>query len=105
VTTVPATLAAQAARAYQLVDTRAHVGRAGATETPENFGAMLERAVQDAVQTGHTADSQASLAIAGGGNLTEVTIALAKAELALQSAVAVRDRIVAAYQDIMHIQI
>jgi flagellar hook-basal body complex protein FliE len=44
-------------------------------------------------------------AIAGGGNLTEVVTAVSRAELALQSTVAIRDRVVQAYQDIMRMPI
>jgi flagellar hook-basal body complex protein FliE len=44
-------------------------------------------------------------AISGGGNLTEVVTAVARAELALQSTVAIRDRVVQAYQDIMRMPI
>ncbi len=39
------------------------------------------------------------------GNLTEVAIAVSRAELALQSAVAVRDKVVQAYQDVMRMPI
>jgi flagellar hook-basal body complex protein FliE len=44
-------------------------------------------------------------AIAGRGNLTEVVTALARAELTLQSATAIRDRVVQAYQDIIKMPI
>jgi len=44
-------------------------------------------------------------AIAGTGNLTDVVSAVAKAELTLQTTVAIRDRVVQAYQDIMRMPI
>ena len=44
-------------------------------------------------------------AIAGGGNLTEVVQAVSRAELALQTTTAIRDRVVSAYQDIMRMPI
>jgi flagellar hook-basal body complex protein FliE len=37
--------------------------------------------------------------------VTDVVLAVARAELALQTAVAVRDRVVAAYQDVMRMPI
>jgi len=40
-------------------------------------------------------------AISGQGNLTDVVTALSRAELSLQTATAVRDRVVQAYQSIM----
>ena len=66
---------------------------------------MLNRAVQGAVDAGHEADAQSMQAISGGGNITDVVTAVSKAELALQSTVAVRDRVVQAYQDIMRMAI
>jgi flagellar hook-basal body complex protein FliE len=70
-----------------------------------DFGGVLREAVQNAIQTGHDADTQSIKAITQGGNVTEVATALAHAEMTLQTATAVRDRMLQAYQDIMKIQI
>jgi flagellar hook-basal body complex protein FliE len=90
---------AGAANAY------ANVARGDGASGGASFGSTLQRALESAVQTGHTADSQAMQAIAGQGNLTEVVTALSRAELTLQTATAVRDRVVQAYQDIMKMPI
>lgn len=91
-----------AAGAYARVDSgNQGPGGAGAG----GFGAALQRAVEGVVQTGHDADAKAMTAIAGGGNLTDVVTAVSRAELALQSTVAIRDRVVQAYQDIMRMPI
>ena len=74
-------------------------------EGQSDFGAVLGRALDGAVQAGHRADAQAITAINGGGNLTEVATAVSHAELALQSAVAIRDKVVQAYQDVMRMPI
>ena len=74
-------------------------------EGGRDFGALLRSAVETAVGTGHEAESQAMKAITGSGNVTEVATALSRAELTLQTATAVRDRMLQAYQDIMRIQI
>jgi flagellar hook-basal body complex protein FliE len=71
----------------------------------QSFGATLQRALEGAVETGHNADAQAMQAISGGGNLTDVVTALSHAELTLQTATAIRDRVVQAYQDIMKMPI
>ena len=42
---------------------------------------------------------------AAGGGVSDVVLALSRAELALQTAVAVRDRVVSAYQDVMRMPI
>jgi flagellar hook-basal body complex protein FliE len=86
-----------AARAYQ------DVGGIGGTGS--DFGGMLSRAIEGAVDAGHAAENQAMTAIAGGGNLTEVVQAVSRAELALQTTTAIRDRVVSAYQDIMRMPI
>lgn len=71
----------------------------------ESFGAAVEQALGQAVQTGHTADDQAMAALSGNGNLTDVVTALSHAEMTLQAATAIRDRVVQAYQDIMKMPI
>ena len=70
-----------------------------------DFGAMLQSAIGSAMDTGHQAEAQSVKAITQGGNVTEVATALSRAELTLQTATAVRDRMLSAYQDIMKIQI
>ena len=80
-------------------------GGGGADAAAGGFGAALGRALEGVVQAGHQADAQAVKAINGGGNFTEVATAVARAELALQSAVTIRDKVVQAYQDVMRMPI
>ena len=70
-----------------------------------SFGDALGRAMGGVVEAGHQADAQSMQAISGHGNLTDVVTAVSKAELALQSATAIRDRVVQAYQDVMRMPI
>ena len=70
-----------------------------------DFGATLHRAIENAVEIGRTADVAATAALRGEGSVTDVVLAVSRAELALQTAVAVRDRVVAAYQEIMRMPI
>ena len=94
---------AAAAAAYRAAQS---IGSEGATATGgSSFGALLEQVTQGAVQAGHVADSTSAAALTGQGGVTEVVVAVSKAELALQTAVAVRDRVVAAYQDVMRMPI
>ena len=86
-------------------DAYAKVDRGDAGASSGGFGATLQRALENAVDTGHRADTQAMHAIAGGGSLTDVVTALSQAELTLQTATAVRDRVVQAYQDIIRMPI
>jgi flagellar hook-basal body complex protein FliE len=77
---------------------------AGGLSMP-GFGDALTKALGSVVDAGHQADAQSMQAIAGTGNLTDVVTAVSRAELALQSAVAIRDRVVQAYQDVMRMPI
>jgi flagellar hook-basal body complex protein FliE len=88
-----------AANAYNKVGSGALEGGSG------DFSAMLQRTLQGAVDAGHAAETKATEAIAGNGNLTDVVTALAHAELTLQTATTVRDRVVQAYQDIIKMPI
>ena len=70
-----------------------------------SFGDTLSQALAGVVQTGHAADTAAAKGMSGQGNLTDVVMAVSKAQLALQSTTAIRDRVVQAYQDIMKMSI
>jgi flagellar hook-basal body complex protein FliE len=80
-------------------------GGGASGEDPTSFGSVITQALDQAVQTGHMADDQAMQALSGGGNLTDVVTALSHAEMTLQAATAIRDRVVQAYQDIMKMPI
>ena len=69
------------------------------------FGTALTSALQGVVDSGHDAETQSMQAIAGGGNLTNVVTSVSRAELALQTTLAIRDRAVQAYQDVMRMAI
>lgn len=88
-----------AAEAYDRV-ARGEPGNAA-----ENFTAALRDALDGAVAAGRAADTQSRAAVMGEANITEVVTAITRAELALQTTVAVRDRVVQAYQDIMRMPI
>jgi flagellar hook-basal body complex protein FliE len=92
-----------AADAYGRVE-RGDLG-AGASAGNGDFGATLQRAMQGAINQFHDADTQAAQAMTGGGNLTDVITALSRAELTLQTATSVRDRVLQAYQDIIKMPI
>ena len=85
-----------AAQAYRAVDS----GLAGAAPSA-GFGGALARATESVVKTSNAAEGQAMQAIAGTGNITDMVSTVAQAELALQTTMAVRDRVVQAYQEIM----
>jgi flagellar hook-basal body complex protein FliE len=94
--------AAQALNAYQSVDS----GIASPASGGSDFAALLTRSLGGAVQTGQQAEAQATAAVSGSSSdLTQVVTAVSRAELALQTTIAVRDRVLQAYQDIIKMPI
>jgi len=100
-TTIPTVVVTPSAAA----DAYARTAREASGGAASEFSSTVEQALNQAVQTGHKADDQAMQAISGGGNLTEVVAALSHAELTLQTATVIRDRVVQAYQDIIKMPI
>lgn len=97
-----------AAAAYQGA---ARVARSGAGTGDEaapggaDFGSILAQAAQSTMQS-LKAGEQASLrALAGKADIGQVVQAIAAAETTLQATVAVRDRVVQAYQEIIRMPI
>ena len=69
------------------------------------FGGMVESLVGNAATSMRAAESATAKQVAGKGDLIDVVTAMGAAETALDTVVAVRDRMVSAYQDIMRLQI
>ena len=56
-------------------------------------------------QSGRKAEAQALAAAAGKADVVDVVTAVAESEAALETLVAVRDRVIAAYEEIMRMPI
>jgi len=92
-----------AAQAYARVSADDAAGHSAAGGT--SFGTALSDALGSAVQTGQQADAAAAQGLNGQGDLTQIVTAVTQAQLALQTTVALRDRMVQAYQSIMNMPI
>jgi flagellar hook-basal body complex protein FliE len=73
--------------------------------SPPSFAALLDRTLSDAIDAGHKGEAIATAAVSGHTSLQEVVEAVNAAELTLQTVVAVRDRMIAAYQEILRMPI
>ena len=71
----------------------------------KNVAELLNDAVTGAIETGRTGEAMSAKAIAGQADLREVVTAVTNAEVTLQTALAIRDRVVQAYQDIISMPI
>jgi flagellar hook-basal body complex protein FliE len=69
------------------------------------FGDFLTDAVKNATSTMHAGEIAATQGAAGQGDVVQVVNAVTAAELTLETVVAVRDRVISAYQDIMKMPI
>ena len=97
--------AAAALQAYRTTQAAGSPAEATPSSAAGSFGTMLTSALQGVVQDSHAAEAQSLQALSGHGNILDVVSAVSKAELSLQTTVAVRDRVVQAYQDIMRMPI
>lgn len=77
----------------------------GSAPAGQSFGDFLGQALDNAVATGQRAEQTSLAAAAGKASVTDVVTALTNADVTLQAVVAVRDKVVAAYQDIMRMPI
>lgn len=66
-----------------------------------DFGSMLKGVVQENIQSLHKGEQMTAKGALGKADLTDVVNAVSNAEVTLQAVVAVRDRVIAAYQEIM----
>lgn len=70
-----------------------------------SFGNIVQTMVGDTAATLRTAEAESAKQVAGKGDLIDVVTAVGAAESALNTIVAVRDRMVNAYSEIMRMQI
>jgi flagellar hook-basal body complex protein FliE len=77
----------------------------GGAPPAQAFGALLEQVLASAVDAGSKGETAATQAVVGHANLQEVVEAVNAAEITLQTVVAVRDRMIAAYQEIMRMPV
>ncbi|MGP1396884.1 MAG: flagellar hook-basal body complex protein FliE [Inquilinaceae bacterium] len=69
------------------------------------FGNMVKDMVGDAVSANKQAESVSAAAAAGKADLNEVVMAVSNAEVSLQTVVAIRDKVIEAYQEIIRMPV
>ncbi|MXN63731.1 flagellar hook-basal body complex protein FliE [Stappia sp. GBMRC 2046] len=73
-------------------------------ETPD-FGALVKTAVTSVVEQGREADGKALGLVQGKSDVVDVVTAVAETEVAMETLVSVRDRVISAYQEILRMPI
>jgi flagellar hook-basal body complex protein FliE len=96
-----------AAKAYAAIQAQAaslagDPSAAAATKGGDHgFGDILKSAMSDAMQSSKMAEKQIVANVQGKADLVDVATAISSAQASLQTVLAVRDQVIAAYQQIM----
>jgi len=69
------------------------------------FASLLQGALDRFVAQGRETDAKAAQLAAGKADLVDVVTAVSESEVALQTVVAVRDKVISAYEEIMRMPI
>jgi flagellar hook-basal body complex protein FliE len=105
---VPFSVAAAAYNtASKLIDSRLSPMAEIGNSTPQgpDFSKLLSQAMQGVEDTGKASDQKSLDLVNGKGNLVDVVTSVAQTQLAVEGLVAVRDRVISAYQSIMQMPI
>jgi flagellar hook-basal body complex protein FliE len=80
-------------------------GGVASTEKGSGFTSALKDAAQGAIDSLREGEQKSMQGVAGNVDIRDVVMAVNNAEVTLQTVVAVRDKVIAAYQDIMRMPI
>jgi flagellar hook-basal body complex protein FliE len=101
-----------AAKAYAAVQAQAAnlshaAGALGGAQAGDahGFGEILKSAMTDALQSSRAAETTMKAQVQGKADLVDVVTAINSAQTSLQTVLAVRDQVIAAYQQIMQMPI
>lgn len=76
----------------------------GAGQGPD-FARLLGESLSSVVQTGRATDARMMEMVNGKADVVDVVTAVAQSELAIETMVTVRDRVISAYEEIMRMPI
>lgn len=108
--TVPTSAATSAYQATsQLIDSISQGGNqspsGSVAEAGNSFKELLGQAVGSVSEAGSNVEAQTMAAVQGKGDMIDVVTAVAETEVALQSMVSMRDRVISSYEEIMRMPI
>ena len=98
-----------AAKTYAAIQQAANVasnaGQASQAVGGPSFGDLLKSTLTDAIQSSRGAEQMMTAQVQGKASLVDVVTAISSAETSLETVMAVRDQVIAAYQQVMQMQI
>jgi len=77
----------------------------GSSGQGPDFAKMLASSVQSVVDTGHQSEQLSLDLVNGKANVVDVVTAISQTEMAVETMVTVRDRVISAYEEIMRMPI
>ena|ERR1700688_1336450 len=80
-------------------------GPGGDGNSENSFATMLKDAIGSVSELGQKSDAQSHAMVNGKSNMVDVVTAVSETEVAIDAVVAVRDKVIAAYEDIMKMPI
>jgi flagellar hook-basal body complex protein FliE len=105
---VPAAVAGAYASTARLADPAGTLGKsagAGAAAGEPSFGALLKDALAAVGEVGRKSDAQTQALATGKADMIDVVTAVSETEIAVQTMVSIRDKVIEAYQNIMQMPI
>jgi flagellar hook-basal body complex protein FliE len=99
------TVAANAYASLQRMMESGGSEKGGQTSGGPSFSAVLKDAVGSVLEVGKKSDAQTMAMASGKANVMDVVTAVAETDVAVSTLVSVRDKVIAAYEDIMKMPI
>jgi len=104
--TTPSVAASAYASLARLADPSAGLARAAGEATAgPSFGSLLKDAIGSVLEAGRKSDAQTQALATGKSNIVDVVTAVSETEIAVEALVSVRDKVIAAYEEIMRMPI
>jgi len=108
---IPSVAANAYANVARLGDAAAGLGTAGTAAgvagaaDASSFGALLKDALGQVTEAGHRSDAQTRAMVTGKADMVDVVTAVSETEVAVETMVAVRNKVIEAYQSILSMPI
>ena len=77
----------------------------GLDQSGDSFSSLVQQGIGNAIDANKNAEALSLKAVSGHADIADIVTAVNNAELTLQTVVAVRDKVVNAYQEIMRMPI
>ena len=99
------TISSIAAGSYASAQKLSPVSKSDAAKPDQDFASLVKDGLQSVSKQANMADREIGRALSGETDLIGVVTAVAESETAVQTLVSVRDKVIAAYEDVMRMTI